>query len=259
MCMFFDETFVNFRYGLFAITLLGTVTMYHQFLDLKFNIDEVKINSTRIPVMDATLKNIQRTVHRLKEDLTDSRAVIMKLKEELKLYKSDKTGLVDYAYGGRVVVTGATESLETRGLALLGVRICGQAGLERRLVEAATLPGDCWPLRGQEGAVTVQLLETVLVTKVSLEHAARDLLPEASLASAPREFSLWGVPDEPADSLHFFGKFEYLTSGPEVQTFTVPNQTPKPFRVVEFRVLSNHGHPDFTCVYRLRVHGHPPV
>lgn len=259
MCMFIDDGFVSFRYLLFAITLLGSVTLYHQFLELKIHVDEAKANSTRVPVMDANIKNIQRTVFRLKEDLTDSRAAVKKLKEELRLMKSDKTGLVDYAYGGRVMVVGSSESLGTRGLSLLGVRICGAVGLEQRLVEAATLPGDCWPLQGQEGAVVVQLLQEVVVTKVSLEHAARDLLPEGSLASAPREFSLTGLPEDSAETVHFFGKFEYSTSGPEVQTFTIPNQTMKPFRVVEFRVLSNHGHPDFTCVYRLRVHGNPTM
>lgn len=28
-------------------------------------------------------------------------------------------------------------------------------------------------------------------------------------------------------------------------------------RYVEFRFISNHGNKDYTCVYRLRVHGRP--
>lgn len=28
-------------------------------------------------------------------------------------------------------------------------------------------------------------------------------------------------------------------------------------RFLEFRFLSNHGNKDYTCVYRLRVHGRP--
>ena len=31
----------------------------------------------------------------------------------------------------------------------------------------------------------------------------------------------------------------------------------KVVRYVEFRFLSNHGNTEYTCVYRLRVHGRP--
>lgn len=35
-------------------------------------------------------------------------------------------------------------------------------------------------------------------------------------------------------------------------------QDPKAsYQVVELRVLTNWGHPEYTCVYRFRVHGEP--
>lgn len=29
------------------------------------------------------------------------------------------------------------------------------------------------------------------------------------------------------------------------------------YQLVELRVLSNWGHPEYTCIYRFRVHGEP--
>lgn len=39
-----------------------------------------------------------------------------------------------------------------------------------------------------------------------------------------------------------------------VQTYVV-RRAPSPVQFVTFEILSNHGRPDFTCIYRLRVHG----
>ena len=30
-----------------------------------------------------------------------------------------------------------------------------------------------------------------------------------------------------------------------------------PYKLIEFVIENNHGHPNYTCVYRLRVHGKP--
>ena len=42
---------------------------------------------------------------------------------------------------------------------------------------------------------------------------------------------------------------------PTVQTFTALNDDKQPFDLVTLQVTSNYGHPDYTCVYRFRVHG----
>jgi len=46
-----------------------------------------------------------------------------------------------------------------------------------------------------------------------------------------------------------------------VQNFRVIDDSHRlgdqPFQSVSLRILSNHGHPDFTCLYRFRVHGIP--
>ena len=50
--------------------------------------------------------------------------------------------------------------------------------------------------------------------------------------------------------------FEFSASGPPLQRFpaAVPD---RPVSAVELRVSSNWGHPEYTCLYRFRVHGVP--
>lgn len=40
-------------------------------------------------------------------------------------------------------------------------------------------------------------------------------------------------------------------------TFDTQEPNDKSFQIIEVRVLSNWGHPEYTCLYRFRVHGEP--
>ena len=44
-------------------------------------------------------------------------------------------------------------------------------------------------------------------------------------------------------------------------TLTPASSTQDPkiatYQVVELRILTNWGHPEYTCIYRFRVHGEP--
>lgn len=58
------------------------------------------------------------------------------------------------------------------------------------------------------------------------------------------------------ENMKFIGKWSYDTkSDHAVQTFTVKNDQKEAFSFVLLQVLSNHGHEEFTCLYRFRVHG----
>ena len=90
---------------------------------------------------------------------------------------------------------------------------------------------------------------------------------------------LKGLNDErDVKGLHL-GNFTFADNGDALQSFAVPlvfgagarggsastSATSEvaggggalSFRFVEVRVLENHGHPSYTCVYRVRVHGTP--
>jgi len=55
--------------------------------------------------------------------------------------------------------------------------------------------------------------------------------------------------------------YDIHTAGSPVQTFELPVDLTRlniTSRLVAFRIVDNWGHPNFTCLYRVRVHGYPP-
>lgn len=235
------------------ITTFQRIDMVKQDLnDLKDKYDHSKGSQVE------SLKVLKKTVERLKDELRESEEATKKALDEIRLYKADKTGRVDYAYRGRVTPTRGTETYISEGVSFFGMSICSQNYLEGRIVEASVMPGDCWPVSGQQGSALIELIDEINVTDVSLEHAPKQLLPNGT-ASAPKEFSLLGLPKGETENgtPHFFGRFAYSTGLPEVQTFAVQIPSTKPFKKVEVQIHSNHGHPEFTCIYRVRIHGKP--
>ena len=99
----------------------------------------------------------------------------------------------------------------------------------------------------------------VAPTHFTLEHIHAALcnpLHNAGCASAPRGFTVYGrrAGGDPVD----LGSFAYNATGdaPTVQTFEAA-ATGDAFDLITLQVTSNHGHPDYTCIYRFRVHGDP--
>ena len=52
--------------------------------------------------------------------------------------------------------------------------------------------------------------------------------------------------------------FDYSATGPPLQRFPAA-RSERAVSSVELRVSSNWGHPEYTCLYRFRVHGEPGV
>lgn len=80
--------------------------------------------------------------------------------------------------------------------------------------------------------------------------------PSGDITSAPKTFTLWGLQD-PDDHFgkHKFGSFEYKNGTNPVQTFPVQHPINKSYRIVEVTFHDNHGNVQYTCVYRVRIHG----
>ncbi|WFD19770.1 hypothetical protein MCAP1_002006 [Malassezia caprae] len=150
-----------------------------------------------------------------------------------------------------------------------------------------TSPGMCWPFSGTHGQLGIQLVRRIRPTAVTIDHVPASLALDGQ-ASAPRDMEVWGVADSPAEqealarwrltpaarawseepspvppsSAHvFLGSFVYDAAGPPIQTFPLSHAAsaalPMGFRVVQVNVLSNYGMRDYTCLYRVRVHGEP--
>eukprot|EP00252_Welwitschia_mirabilis_P005446 TRINITY_DN1592_c1_g1_i8.p1 TRINITY_DN1592_c1_g1~~TRINITY_DN1592_c1_g1_i8.p1 ORF type:complete len:111 (+),score=20.06 TRINITY_DN1592_c1_g1_i8:15-347(+) len=86
-------------------------------------------------------------------------------------------------------------------------------------------------------------------------------------SSAPKDFRIFGWLSQPKKDqnsegehqMFLLGEFTYDLDKKNVQTFTLPSQsTGKLVNMIKLDVLSNHGSPSHTCIYRLRVHGSEP-
>ncbi|GAB4821170.1 hypothetical protein N2152v2_008216 [Parachlorella kessleri] len=146
------------------------------------------------------------------------------------------------------------------------------------LLSHGTHAGECLPLAGQSGHVDIQLARRINPTAFTYEH-----IPAAiafDIRTAPQTLHLYACIGEcpeagsptaavnsssevdinrqaAKDGLHLLGQLEYdAINGSAVQTAQVDDsQRGLLVERVRLMVSGNHGHPDYTCLYRLRVHG----
>ncbi|XP_061411263.1 LOW QUALITY PROTEIN: SUN domain-containing protein 1-like [Lethenteron reissneri] len=183
------------------------------------------------------------------------------VQDALRLYSADRIGQVDYALesaGGSILSTRCTETYETKTamVSFFGLPIWHLSQSPRVIIQPDVNPGNCWPFRGTYGYVVVQLSATIRPTAFSLEHVPRSLSPTGAVSSAPRDFAVYGLESEDQEEGLMLGRYNYDQDGEAIQTFPVQEEMgDTTFRIVELRVFSNWGHPEYTCLYRFRVHG----
>jgi SUN domain-containing protein 1/2 len=145
--------------------------------------------------------------------------------------------------------------------------------------------GNCWPLAGTKGALEVELANDVVPSAITLVHIHPKLAPKGDVSSAPKDFVVYGYPrglsataaaaapalgNDAETAGHAAGDSARAAAGGKVElvrgrfdgsagcmTFPVPRHRAVAVRRVELQVLSNHGRPELTCVYRFMVHGDP--
>ncbi|KAG7460148.1 hypothetical protein MATL_G00218140 [Megalops atlanticus] len=178
----------------------------------------------------------------------------------LKLYAQDRTGLVDYALesgGGSILSTRCSETYETKTalMSLFGVPLWYFSQSPRVVIQPDVYPGNCWAFKGSQGYLVIRLSMSVVPTAFCLEHIPKALSPTGNISSAPRQFTVYGLDDEYQDEGKLLGRYTYQDDGESLQTFPVTEENDKAYQIIEMRVLSNWGHPEYTCLYRFRVHG----
>uniref|UniRef100_A0A3Q2PW05 SUN domain-containing protein 1-like n=1 Tax=Fundulus heteroclitus TaxID=8078 RepID=A0A3Q2PW05_FUNHE len=184
------------------------------------------------------------------------------VKEALRLFSHDRTGQADYALesgGGSIISTRCSETYETKAalLSLFGVPLWYFSQSPRAVIQPDVHPGNCWAFRGSTGFLVIQLSMRILPTAVTMEHIPKTLAPGRTLRSAPRDFSVYGLRDEHEESGKLLGNYTYDEDGEDLQTFPISDENDEAFQIIEVQVLSNWGHPEYTCMYRFRVHGTP--
>ncbi|XP_051572174.1 SUN domain-containing protein 1 isoform X2 [Myxocyprinus asiaticus] len=180
----------------------------------------------------------------------------------LKLYSEDRTGQVDYALesgGGSILSTRCSETYETKTalMSLFGLPLWYFSQSPRVVIQPDMYPGNCWAFKGSQGYLVIRLSLSVLPTAFCLEHISKSLSPSGNISSAPRRFTVHGLDDEYQDEGKLLGDYTYEEDGESLQMFPVMEKNDKAFQIIEMRVLSNWGHPEYTCLYRFRVHGNP--
>ncbi|XP_028311861.1 SUN domain-containing protein 1 isoform X4 [Gouania willdenowi] len=179
----------------------------------------------------------------------------------LKLYSQDQIGLVDYALesaGGSILSTRCSETYETKTalMSLFGLPLWYFSQSPRVAIQPDVYPGNCWAFKGSQGYLVIRLSMNIVPSSFSVEHIPKSLSLTGKIASAPRDFTVYGLDDESQEEGKLLGQYTYQEDGESLQTFNVEEQS-KAFQIIEVRVLSNWGHPDYTCLYRFRVHGKP--
>lgn len=155
--------------------------------------------------------------------------------------------------------------------------------------------GNCWPMAGTAGYLGIQLAEPVIVANVTIDHLPASLASETRSAPrrirvwalAPTPYPGMhtagptpssGVGSVLGPALHdaspdtflvlqdamapgvkpiHIADVEYdIRSAQHIQTFSASDDAPAvSVDKVVFQILDNWGLPEFTCIYRVRVHG----
>ncbi|XP_069005237.1 SUN domain-containing protein 1 isoform X7 [Embiotoca jacksoni] len=195
------------------------------------------------------------------EGLTEEQVKLI-VQNALRLYSQDRTGLVDYALesgGGSILSTRCSETYETKTalMSLFGLPLWYFSQSPRVVIQPDVYPGNCWAFKGSQGYLVIRLSLRILPTSFCVEHIPKALSPTGNITSAPRNFTVYGLDDEYQEEGKLLGNYTYQDDGESLQAFPVMEQNDKAFQIIEVRVLSNWGHPEYTCMYRFRVHGEP--
>ncbi|XP_006889783.1 PREDICTED: SUN domain-containing protein 1 [Elephantulus edwardii] len=193
--------------------------------------------------------------------ITEAQARVI-VNNALKLYSQDKTGMVDFALesgGGSILSTRCSETYETKTalLSLFGIPLWYFSQSPRVVIQPDIYPGNCWAFRGSQGYLVVRLSMIIYPETFTLEHIPKTLSPTGNITSAPKDFAVYGLENEHQEEGLLLGQFTYDQDGESLQMFHTLTRPEKAFQIVELRIFSNWGHPEYTCLYRFRVHGEP--
>lgn len=186
---------------------------------------------------------------------TEIRRIVL---DSLAIYDADKTGLVDYALepsGGQILSTRCTETYQakTAVVSILGIPLWYPSNTPRTVITPGVSPGECWAFQNFPGFLIIKLTGPIRIEMFSYEHINKMLVPNGRIDSAPKDFSVFGLKDENDKDPVEIGRYSYSYEGEPLQYF--PANSSLIFNIVELRIYSNHGNPNYTCLYRFRVHG----
>ncbi|GAB2218895.1 hypothetical protein Droror1_Dr00002128 [Drosera rotundifolia] len=191
---------------------------------------------------------------------------------EIEKHAADGLGRVDYALasGGASVVKHSAPKNVGKGNNWIKTAVYRggvHQNAEKMLTPSFGEPGQCFALKGSSGFVVVRLKSAVIPEAITLEHVAKNVAYDRSSAPKSCQVTGWlqeaesplGFDDEAAveaEKVFLLTEFTYDLEKSNAQTFNVLESVGSPvINTIRFEFTSNHGHPSFTCIYRVRVHG----
>ncbi|XP_047704937.1 SUN domain-containing protein 3 isoform X1 [Prionailurus viverrinus] len=180
----------------------------------------------------------------------------------LKKLREDQVQMADYALksaGASVIESGTSESYKNNKAKLYwhGIGFLTYEMPPDVILQPDVHPGKCWAFPGSQGHALIQLARKITPTAVTMEHISQKVSPSGNISSAPKEFSVYGILKHCEGEEILLGRFVYNKTGTTIQTFTLQHEVSEPLLCVKLKILSNWGHPKYTCLYRFRVHGTP--
>uniref|UniRef100_A0A8D1IR26 SUN domain-containing protein 3 n=1 Tax=Sus scrofa TaxID=9823 RepID=A0A8D1IR26_PIG len=180
----------------------------------------------------------------------------------LKKLREDQVQMADYALksaGASVIEAGTSESYKNNKAKLYwhGIGFLNYEMPPDIILQPDVHPGKCWAFPGSQGHALIKLARTIIPTAVTMEHISEKVSPSGNISSAPKEFSVYGISKQCEGEEIFLGQFIYNKTGTTVQTFTLQHEVSEFLLCVKLKILSNWGHPKYSCLYRFRVHGTP--
>ncbi|XP_075413426.1 SUN domain-containing protein 3 [Tenrec ecaudatus] len=180
----------------------------------------------------------------------------------LKKLREDQVQMADYALksaGGSIIEEGTSETYKNDNAKLSwhGVGFLNYEMPPDTILQPDVHPGKCWAFPGSQGHTLIKLARRIVPTAVTVEHISLRVSPSGNISSAPKEFAIYGISKECNGEEIFLGQFIYNKQETTVQTFELQHEASESLLCVKLKILSNWGHPNYTCLYRFRVHGNP--
>ncbi|KAM6156930.1 SUN domain-containing protein 3 [Erethizon dorsatum] len=180
----------------------------------------------------------------------------------LKKLREDQVQMADYALksaGASIVESETSESYTNNKTKLYwhGIGFLNHEMPPDIILQPDVHPGKCWAFPGSQGHILIRLARKIIPMSVTMEHISEKVSPSGNISSAPKEFSVHGLMKRCEGEEIFLGRFIYNKTEPTIQTFDLQREISESLLCVRLKILSNWGHPHYTCLYRFRVHGIP--
>jgi len=114
--------------------------------------------------------------------------------------------------------------------------------------------GSCWPMSGSSGYITIQLARRIRVDAIAIDHINEQ--EAININTAPRDFVVYGSSSTMEKTELVSGTYDISADDQNTsQVFDLPTENCVEVEQITLQIESNHGSKEYTCLYRLRVHG----